>query len=66
MAVTVVETPPIKIAAVRAYQRTAYGLQCVGEIWAEKLDPELARSIPLVKNLKEKNWTSPKMLMKYV
>jgi len=56
IAVTVVETPPIKIAAVRAYQRTAYGLQCNGEIWAEKLDPELARSIPLVKNPKEKNW----------
>jgi large subunit ribosomal protein L3 len=56
MAVTVVETPPIKIAEVRAYQRTAYGLQCSGEIWAEKLDPELARSIPLGKKQKEKNW----------
>jgi len=56
MAVTVVETPPMKVAAVRTYQRTAYGLQCVGEIWAEKLDSELARRIPLVKNQKEKNW----------
>jgi large subunit ribosomal protein L3 len=56
MAVTVVETPPMKVAAVRAYQRTAYGLQCVGEIWSEKLDSELARRIPLVKNQKEKNW----------
>jgi large subunit ribosomal protein L3 len=46
----------MKIAAVRAYQRTAYGLQCVGEIWAEKLDSELARRIPLVKNQKQKNW----------
>jgi large subunit ribosomal protein L3 len=50
MAVTVVETPPMKVAAVRAYQRTAYGLQCVGEIWAERLDSELARRVPLRKH----------------
>ena len=54
--VTVVETPPIKIAAVRAYQETAYGLQAIGEIWAEKLDPVLSKRIPLVKNQKKKNW----------
>ncbi|MCU0849961.1 MAG: 50S ribosomal protein L3 [Candidatus Thermoplasmatota archaeon] len=56
MAVTVVETPPMKVAAVRAYHQTAYGLQCTGEIWAEKLDPELSRRIPMAKNQKEKNW----------
>ena len=56
MAVTVVETPPIKVAAVRAYQRSAYGLQCIGELWAEKLDPELSRRIPMAKKQKEKNW----------
>jgi len=54
--VTVVETPPIKIAAVRAYQRTSYGLQTAGEIWAEKLDPELSKRIPLAKKQKKKNW----------
>ncbi len=56
MPVTVVETPPIKIAAVRAYQRTSYGLQTIGEIWAEKLDPELSRRIPLPKKQNTKNW----------
>ncbi len=56
MPVTVLETPPIKVAAVRAYQRDAYGLQCVGEIWAEKLDAELSRRIPLGKTQKKKNW----------
>jgi len=56
MAVTVVETPPMKVAAVRVYQRDAYGLQCIGEQWAEKLDPELARQIPMAKNQKEKHW----------
>ena len=47
---------PVKIAAVRAYQDTAYGLQTVGEIWADKLDPELAKRIPLVKKQKKKTW----------
>ncbi|MEM4258564.1 MAG: 50S ribosomal protein L3 [Candidatus Thermoplasmatota archaeon] len=56
MAVTVVETPPIKIAAIRAYQKTAYGLQAIGEIWAEKLDAELSRRIPLPKKQSQKNW----------
>ena len=54
--VTVVETPPIKIAAVRAYHRTSYGLQTSGEIWAEKLDPELSKRIPLAKKQKKQNW----------
>jgi len=54
--VTVVETPPIKIAAVRAYHRTSYGLQTSGEIWAEKLDPELAKRAVLPKKQKKKNW----------
>jgi len=54
--VTVVETPPIKIAAVRAYHRTSYGLQTSGEIWADKLDPELSKRIPLAKKQKKQNW----------
>lgn len=49
MPVSVVETPPIKIAAMRTYIRTAYGLQTIGEIWAAKLDPELSRRIALPK-----------------
>ncbi|MCK5261117.1 MAG: 50S ribosomal protein L3 [Thermoplasmatales archaeon] len=56
MPVTVVETPPIKVAAVRAYQRTSHGRHTAGEIWADKLDPELSKRIPLVKNQKKKNW----------
>ena len=56
MPVSVVETPPIKIAAVRAYKKTYHGLQTIGEIWAEKLDPELSKRLPLVKKQKKKNW----------
>ena len=47
---------PIKIAAVRAYQRASYGLYTTGEIWADKLDPELSKRIPLAKKQKKQNW----------
>ncbi len=56
MPVSVVETPPIKIAAVRAYKKIIHGLQTTGEIWADKLDSELSKRLPLAKNKKKKNW----------
>jgi large subunit ribosomal protein L3 len=56
MPVSIVETPPIKIAAVRVYKKTYQGLQTIGEIWAEKLDPELSKRLPLAKKEKKKNW----------
>ena len=56
MPVSVVEVPPIKIAAVRAYKKTFHGLQTIGEIWADKLDPELSKRLPLTKKEKKKKW----------
>ncbi|MEA2055441.1 MAG: 50S ribosomal protein L3 [Candidatus Thermoplasmatota archaeon] len=56
MPVSVIEAPPIKVAAVRAYEKTFHGLQTIGEIWAEKLDAELSKRLPLTKNNKKKNW----------
>jgi large subunit ribosomal protein L3 len=56
MPVSVVETPPIKIAAVRAYEKSISGLQTTGEIWTEKLDSELSKLLPLNKKNKKKNW----------
>jgi len=56
MPVSVVETPPIKIASVRAYKKTFHGLQTISEIWAEKLDPELSKRLPLAKKEKKKKW----------
>jgi large subunit ribosomal protein L3 len=47
--VTVIECPPMKVAAIRLYERTYEGLRSVGEVWADKLDPELARRVPLPK-----------------
>ena len=56
MPVSIVETPPIKIAAVRTYKRTSHGLQTINELWADKLDPELSKRLPLAKKEKKKNW----------
>jgi large subunit ribosomal protein L3 len=49
MPVSVVETPPIKIAAIRAYKKDYHGLQTIGEIWSDKLDSELSKRISLPK-----------------
>jgi large subunit ribosomal protein L3 len=56
MPVSVVETPPIKVASVRAYKKTMHGLQTIGEKWASKLDSELAKKLPLTKKEKKANW----------
>jgi len=47
--VTVIETPPMKVAAVRVYSRDAYGLKSSGELWAERLDRYLSRRLNLPK-----------------
>lgn len=53
--VTVVETPPMKIAAVRLYEKTPYGLKTKTEIWAEPDSiKELGKVMPLPKKKKEK------------
>ena len=52
--VTVLETPPMKVAGVRAYKKTSYGLKIVAEIWSEDLDKQLARRINLPKKVKNK------------
>jgi large subunit ribosomal protein L3 len=56
MPVSVVETPPIKVAAVRAYKKTFHGLQTIGEKWASRLDSELSKRLPLVKKEKKTSW----------
>ena len=37
-AVTVVESPPMKVLAVRGYKMTPYGMQTAGEAWADLTD----------------------------
>ncbi|MEM3851826.1 MAG: 50S ribosomal protein L3 [Methanomassiliicoccales archaeon] len=43
--VTVIETPPLRVAAVRAYEEEVYGLRTSAELWAERLEPALSRKI---------------------
>jgi len=52
--VTVVECPPIKIAAVMLYKKDAYGTHCVGQISTDKWDKEVARKISLPKKAPQK------------
>jgi len=52
--VTVLEVPPMKIAAVRIYENTRYGLRTAGEVWANQFDATLARLLPLPKKVEAK------------
>lgn len=49
MPCTVIEVPPMTIAAVRAYEQSPYGLQTLTEVWADDLDPRLARRVSVPK-----------------
>jgi large subunit ribosomal protein L3 len=55
--VTIIEVPPIKVAAVRFYVETVYGLRTAGEVWATGVDKELGRRLPIPKDYKqEQKW----------
>ncbi|MEM3342148.1 MAG: 50S ribosomal protein L3 [Thermoplasmata archaeon] len=56
--VTVLEVPPMKVAAVRTYEKTPYGLKSATEVWANELDKELARRAPVKKKKTEKKLTA--------
>lgn len=47
--VTVVDVPPMKVASVRAYGNTPYGLRLLTEVWAEESDANLNRVLNLPK-----------------
>lgn len=53
--VTVLETPPMRVAAVRFYGRNQYGLKCLGEVWAKNLTKELKKRLPVPKNTRGKD-----------
>ena len=48
--VTVLDTPPLTICAVRLYEETGSGLRTLYEVWAEKLPKELSRILTVPKN----------------
>lgn len=45
MPVTVIEVPPMKIAAVRFYENSILGLKTAGEVWAQDLEPLLSKRL---------------------
>lgn len=45
--VTVVEVPPMKVVGIRLYEDTAYGMTTKNEVWTDKIDKELLRSLPV-------------------
>lgn len=54
--VTVIEVPPMKVAGVRFYQNSPYGLKTHSEVWASKLDPELRKRFPIPKRKSKVDW----------
>ena len=52
--VTIIECPAIKVAAIKFYKKSNYGLKAISEIFAEKLDKELGRKIAMPKKIKNK------------
>ena len=45
--VTIVETPPMRAVALRAYEETPYGKQPITEVWTDEFAPELDRVLDL-------------------
>jgi large subunit ribosomal protein L3 len=50
--VTVVEVPAMKVAAVRYYRETPYGLKTIGESWSNGTDARLKLRLPVPKEPK--------------
>ncbi len=48
--VTVVEVPPMRVAAVRFYEGSITGLKTAGEVWAADIDPLLSRRLNVPTN----------------
>ncbi|MEA3203739.1 MAG: large subunit ribosomal protein [Thermoplasmata archaeon] len=53
MPVTVIETPPMAVVAVRVYENTAYGIKTLTEVWADKVDERLGDRLPTAKKPQE-------------
>ncbi len=47
---TVIEVPPLRVAGIRFYENTSYGLKTLTEVWAKKQDKYLSRRLPVPRN----------------
>ena len=52
--VSVIECPPIKVAAILLYNKSGYGIRCSGQINSDKLDKDLKKCLPPVKKPSQK------------
>ncbi len=52
--VTVLETPPMRAAAVRFYEDSQYGMKTIKEIWSKNIRKELSRLLPIPKKKENK------------
>jgi len=48
-AVTIIETPPLRIFGIRLHKKTDYGTKVIGEVWADANEKDLARRLNLPK-----------------
>ncbi len=46
-AVTIIESPPLKVLGIRLHKATPYGVKVLGEVWAHLQDKGLARRLDL-------------------
>jgi large subunit ribosomal protein L3 len=53
--VTIIETPPILICAIRAYTQNEYGLQSFTEVWMPNPPADLNRKLTLPENFNSEN-----------
>jgi large subunit ribosomal protein L3 len=49
MPVTVIETPPMAVVAIRVYENTSYGIKTLTEVWSDKVDERLGDRLPTAK-----------------
>ncbi len=47
--VTILEAPPMKVAAIRVYKNTTYGATAIAEAWTTELDKDLNRAMAVPK-----------------
>ncbi len=47
--VTILEVPPMKVAAIRVYKNSTYGAVAIAEAWSTELDKELNRAMTVPK-----------------
>jgi len=55
--VTIIETPDIRVAGIRAYATTYDGLKPLTEVWTKNLEKEVERRIPIPKNKNIEDFT---------